>query len=368
MPGATDDAQRVSLASARVIAPSSGRFLVADQLLRRVDAVSCDRVAMVPDELPVPDGSPSAADCATSALGRVLTAADELAAVADTDLMLRRAVELARERIGLERVGLCVRDPRAKQLLLRGTWGTGLRGETTDEHHVAYEGDPVEAQMFCNLQHEGTLWRRSESTLQCPQGVAGVTDLGRGWLVATPLVAARELIGVMYNDAAISRAPCDERKQLVLAVFCGLLAGLFLPRRSRYRWPSTGASQQGPRVKSVLRALEENPRSTGGTLARQLSISPGHLARSFKAEVGVSLVEYRHRRLMDRFFVLLERGNGNLLTAALEAGFGSYTQFHRVYKRMFGTSPREQQGAASVSAHHRELAVPESEAARRPDS
>jgi AraC-like DNA-binding protein len=303
---------------------------------------------MVPAEPLVADGNSSAPASAKRALGPVLTAADELAAVADTDLMLRRAVELARERIGLERVGLCVRDPRAKQLLLRGTWGTGLRGETTDEHEVAYEGDPVEVQTLCNLQREGTLWHCSESMLQCPQGVGGTTDVGRGWLVATPLVAARELIGVMYNDAALSHAQFDERKQLAMAVFCSLLAGLFLPRRGRYRWPATASSQQSPRVKSVLRALQENPRSSGEYLARQLSISPGHLARSFKVEVGMSLVEYRNRRLMDRFFVALERGNGNLFAAALEAGFGSYTQFHRVYKRMFGSCPREQHGARTT--------------------
>jgi AraC-like DNA-binding protein len=309
---------------------------------------------MVSAELLATDGAPSAPVSTTRALGPVLAAADELAAIADTDLMLRRAVELARERIGLERVGLWVRDPRAKQLLLRGTWGTGLAGETTDEHELAHECDPVEVQTLCNLQQcnlqqDGTLWRRSESMLQCPQGVGGTTDIGRGWLVATPLVAARELIGVMYNDAALSHAQFDERKQLGMAVFCSLLAGLFLPRRSRYRWPATAAAQQSPWVKSVLRALEENPRSSGESLARQLSISAGHLARSFKAEVGVSLVEYRNRRLMDRFFVALERGNGNLLAAALEAGFGSYTQFHRVYKRMFGTCPREQRGGPAVT-------------------
>ena len=292
-------------------------------------------------------------------LGPVLAAADELAGIADTDQLLRRAVELARERIGLERVGLWLRDPRAEiagaprtpaQLLLRGTWGTGLAGETTDEHELAHECDPTEAQTLCNLQREGSLWRRSESMLVCPQGINGTTDLGRGWLVATPLVAARDFIGVMYNDSAVSRAPFDESKQLAMAVFCSLLSGLFLPRRSRFRWPATAAAQQSPWVKSVLRALEENPRSSGEYLARQLSISAGHLARSFKAEVGVSLVEYRNRRLMDRFFVALERGNGNLLSAALEAGFGSYTQFHRVYKRMFGTCPREQRGAAPFSA------------------
>jgi AraC-like DNA-binding protein len=30
----------------------------------------------------------------------------------------------------------------------------------------------------------------------------------------------------------------------------------------------------------------------------------------------------------------------NLLDAALEAGFGSYAQFHRVYRKFLGTTPR----------------------------
>jgi AraC-like DNA-binding protein len=302
------------------------------------------------DESRAAIGAPSS-QVRTPPIGPVLAAADELAGFADTDQMLRRAVELARERIGLERVGLFVRDPRAKQLLLRGTWGTGVNGETVDEHTLAHECDPSEVEKFCNMQIDGTLWQHRECMLQDPQGMSGKTEIGRGWLAITPLVAARDLIGVMYNDTALSHAHFDERKQLAGAVFCGLLASLFLPRRSRFRWPATAAAQQSHWVKSVLRALEQNPRSSGESLARQLSISAGHLARSFKSEVGVSLVEYRNRLLMDRFFVAVERGNGNLLAAALEAGFGSYTQFHRVYKRMFGTSPREQRGVPPVRAY-----------------
>jgi AraC-like DNA-binding protein len=59
--------------------------------------------------------------------------------------------------------------------------------------------------------------------------------------------------------------------------------------------------------------------------------------------MGVSLVDYRNRLRIDRFFECIQRtgGNGNLLDAALEAGFGSYAQFHRVYRKFLGTTPRD---------------------------
>jgi AraC-like DNA-binding protein len=272
-------------------------------------------------------------------LAPVLTAADELAGYLDTDQMLRRAVELARERIGLERVGLYVRDPRASRPLLRGTWGTGIRRETVDEHSLAHECDPQSAEQLCNLQLQGALWQHHESMLQCPQGVDSSTDLGLGWLVKTPLIAGRQLVGVMYNDAAISGTPLDELPQVRNAVLCTLLAGLFLQRRSYFPWRTLTRRKSAWLVR-VLRELEEDPSVTGEQLARQLSISPGHLGRSFKAEMGLSLVDYRNQRLLDRFLFAIERGDGNLLAAALEAGFGSYTQFHRVYKKAFGASPR----------------------------
>ena len=78
-------------------------------------------------------------------LGPVLAAADELASYADTDQMLRRAVEVTRENIGLERAGLFLRDPRAERVILRGTWGTGASRQTTDEHAVHHECGPEDA-------------------------------------------------------------------------------------------------------------------------------------------------------------------------------------------------------------------------------
>ena len=52
--------------------------------------------------------------------------------------------------------------------------------------------------------------------------------IGAGWVVATPIVAARELIGVMYNDRALGGGPVDERQQAAVAIYCSLLAVLCL--------------------------------------------------------------------------------------------------------------------------------------------
>lgn len=291
-------------------------------------------------------------------LGPVLAAADELASYADTDQMLRRAVEMTRERFGLERVGLFLRDPRAERCILRGTWGTSASLQTTDEHAVHHEYDPRDAELLRALQQNGALWRQHDRyPLQCVEDPRRDAEFGRGWLVVTPLLCARELVGVMYNDSALSHAPIDELKQVRTAVFCSHLAALFLHRRSRFDWPVRTAPKS-PWVRSVLRTLEENPCSSGATLARELSISPGYLARSFKAEMGVSLVEYRHRRLMARFFQAVERGQANLLGAALEAGFSSYTQFHRVYRKMFGKSPRDDLATRAQRPGGVDLAVP----------
>src|ERR1044071_1717852 len=61
-----------------------------------------------------------------------LCAVAELAACADTDSMLRKAVELARTRLGLERVGLYLSERLADgTIAMRGTWGTGGDGATT---------------------------------------------------------------------------------------------------------------------------------------------------------------------------------------------------------------------------------------------
>jgi methylphosphotriester-DNA--protein-cysteine methyltransferase len=77
-------------------------------------------------------------------------------------------------------------------------------------------------------------------------------------------------------------------------------------------------------------------------LAAEAGLSVSRLRRLFKSETGISLVAYRNKQRLQRFLQLYGRGRRrNMLDAALKAGFGSYPQFHRIFKEQMGYGPAE---------------------------
>lgn len=77
-------------------------------------------------------------------------------------------------------------------------------------------------------------------------------------------------------------------------------------------------------------------------LTRGAGLSPARLSRLFHQQTGFTLVDFRNRQRMERFFDIYGTGQRQtMLSAALEAGFGSYPQFHRVFTRTMGCSPRD---------------------------
>jgi AraC-like DNA-binding protein len=107
-----------------------------------------------------------------------------------------------------------------------------------------------------------------------------------------------------------------------------------------------------PAVETVARLLRADP-ETGDlpALARTAGLSPSHLSRVFKAQTGVSIGTFRNQQRLQRFLALYGAGRRTTaMVAALEAGFGSYAQFHRVFRTLTGRSPSDLRAAAADDA------------------
>lgn len=76
-----------------------------------------------------------------------------------------------------------------------------------------------------------------------------------------------------------------------------------------------------------------------GELASATGVDPGHLARAFRAQYGISVGEYGRRVRLAWAAAEIARGDAPLATVAAEAGFADQSHFTRLFKRYVGTTP-----------------------------
>ena len=255
------------------------------------------------------------------------------------DRLLRCAVEFARQTIGLERVGIFLFDAREK--LMVGTWGTNATGTTVDEHDIQYDFGDMDRAVFSRAEL-GYPWSVFEDCPMFAQENGQTRILGRGWLASTAIVGKSRPLGVLYNDTAISKDALDEAKQARAAVLCSLLGRALEP--SLVAPAQIGSKKNKPQhrlVREVTQLLVRDPSMSCDAMAKCLNKSSGQLARVFKQQARTSIVDHRNEIRLARFLERVDIHARNLLEAAHEAGFGSYAQFHRVFRARFGQAPRE---------------------------
>lgn len=85
-------------------------------------------------------------------------------------------------------------------------------------------------------------------------------------------------------------------------------------------------------------------------VAKACGLSEGHLSRLFRHSTGLTFPEYVGRLRAERAKALLESGAHSTTDAAFEAGFQSLSQFHRVFRRVYGRPAREFKAGPSKSA------------------
>ena len=85
-----------------------------------------------------------------------------------------------------------------------------------------------------------------------------------------------------------------------------------------------------------------------GEIAERLGVSRFHLAHAFGESTGLSVMEYvRGRRLTESAYALAG-GARDILSVALDGGYGSHEAFSRAFKAQFGKTPEEVRRAESV--------------------
>jgi len=181
----------------------------------------------------------------------------------------------------------------------------------------------------------GTCWRTLTGAAGAPaaafEGVAALGERLAGRLVAD--VPEREE-GLMSELARrVWSAPSAAGVPGTLRTLCELALRVTLAGAG-----ATGASSLTELASCLLLA---SPLLDRRALAADLGVSEGFLSRSFGRELGVSFVQHRARARLAHFLALVQGGNSNLLEGALAAGFGSYSQFHRVFTRVSGMRPRD---------------------------
>lgn len=102
----------------------------------------------------------------------------------------------------------------------------------------------------------------------------------------------------------------------------------------------TRAADHHPLTVRALTSLLGRPELKRGELARLIHGNPSEMSRNFHRDLGVTLVAYRTRLRLIRFIQIVEGGGRSFLAAAIDAGFGSYSQCHRAFQQAFGCTPR----------------------------
>jgi AraC-like DNA-binding protein len=129
----------------------------------------------------------------------------------------------------------------------------------------------------------------------------------------------------------------------------GSIAAADMPSRLRLAlstaWLATRREHDSRRALSLVELgsclLFDDPGLERSALCHALDVSEGYLSRCFPSELGISFSEQRARLRIARFVTHVARDRWSYLDAALAAGFGSYSQLHRVFTRVVQASPRK---------------------------
>lgn len=148
---------------------------------------------------------------------------------------------------------------------------------------------------------------------------------------------AAERLGEMCEELA---APCDnaDAANAALGYFMSKAWTFFCDASAQ---PTT--KHISSKIAAALKIISAQAEfESVERIAESLDIEQSQLSRLFKRQTGMTITQYRQKTCLERFLMIWrQKPKVNMAHAALQAGFGSYPQFHRVFRAYFKLSPFE---------------------------
>ncbi len=96
-----------------------------------------------------------------------------------------------------------------------------------------------------------------------------------------------------------------------------------------------------PALRRAVRLINDTPDAAldAITLASRVGISPRHLTRLFREQLGQSPAQYQRMQRLERARMLLRHSDASIREVALAAGFRSAAHFSRAYRAAFASAP-----------------------------
>lgn len=147
----------------------------------------------------------------------------------------------------------------------------------------------------------------------------------------------RRAAGSRYADAlAIDEAAME----LLAAVLHGAYRVRGLPAKAVRASTRALRSEVVQRTKLFL-ATAFSERASLADVGRAVHVSPFHLARLFRRELGLTIHQYRHRLRLRAALARIADGKSHLSELALDLGFSSHSHLTDAFRLAFGMSPAD---------------------------
>ncbi len=150
----------------------------------------------------------------------------ELTTISDLDAFYKRAVELGRQRLGFDRLGLLLYD--AEHSLATGTYGTDGSGNLVSEHHLRFDPGGLTGILMRALEKEEHFVLEEDAQL-----LDDHKPMSRGWNAAAVLWNGTEKLGWLAVDNGVQHKPISKPLLNVLSLYALTLGTLLGQKRTQ---------------------------------------------------------------------------------------------------------------------------------------